>query len=154
MEGLGVDPAGPVNDGEVLRRQLIESYVAARDYLDGAIADLQPETACGGWTVIEIAAHIAAWEHYSAEWMSSSSLGEPEPPVDVDEMNALAAATARSAPAAQSLGAYVASRQLFVDCLKGLPPGALVISQVRDHVAMETEHCFEHGRELRALKGA
>jgi hypothetical protein len=139
------------NQDEAVRRQLIDGYVAARDVLDDAIAGLTPETACGGWSVLEISAHVAAWERYSAKQMVALASGIPEPPVDVDEMNAAAAVAARSAPADQSMAAYAASRRLFVDCLERLPAAAFQLAPVRDHVAMEVGHCAEHAAELRAL---
>jgi uncharacterized protein (TIGR03083 family) len=139
---------------ETLKKQSIGGYVAARDELDEAIAGLKPTAPCGGWSVIEIAAHIAAWEQYSAELMASLAKGVPEPPVDVDKMNAAIAAYARKAPPNQTMDMYAAGREIFVDSLRELPAAAFQPGPVRDHVKMEQDHCAEHAAELRSLPRA
>ncbi len=139
-------------DDETLRRDLIESYTAARDDIDEAMSGLPPETPCGGWTVIEIAAHIAAWEKYSSEQMASLAVGLPESAVNVDALNEAAAIAARSAPPGKTLALYATERKSFIDRLEGLPSAAFRLDAVRGHVAMEIGHCAEHAAELRTLK--
>jgi hypothetical protein len=144
---------GPVSDeDDAVKKGLIDSYVTARDELDRALASLAPETACGGWSLYEMAAHIAAWEQYSAEQMWLLARGVPEIPVNVDSMNTAVAARARELPPEQSMTTYAASRKAFVDSIERLPAAACRLDAVRNHVGMEVGHCMEHAAELRALK--
>jgi uncharacterized protein (TIGR03083 family) len=149
------DPMGSSDSGsdEAFKRELIAGYNADRDDLDKAVATLPPKTPCGPWTVIEIVAHVAAWEQWYAELMVSAAHGVPEPVVDVDKMNAAIAADARSSSPDQTLAMYQAGREIFVASLEELPAAAFRMGPVQANVKTLRDHCVEHAAELRALAG-
>ena len=143
--------ADPVGIAEGAKRTSIESYAAARAALDEVLLALPAEASCGGWTVVEIAAHVAAWERRSATLIPSLAGGATAPGVDVDAFNAAAAAAARSAPASETLEAYAESRALLLAALAAAPAASFGEAAMVQQVEMERGHCLEHAAELRAL---
>ena len=136
---------------EALKRESIAGYIADRAELDKAVAALSPKPACGPWTVVEIAAHIAAWEQWYAELMVSAAKGVPEPAVNVDRRNAAIASEARASAPEQTLAMYAEARSIFVDSLEELPALAFRMAPVQANIKALRDHCTEHAAELRAL---
>jgi uncharacterized protein (TIGR03083 family) len=143
--------AEPVGVAEDVKRASIDSYVAARAALDEVLLTLPAEASCGGWTVVEIAAHVAAWERRAAILIPSLAEGAAAPGVDVDAFNAAAAAAARSAPAAETLEAYAASRAILLAALAVAPAASFSETAMAQQVEMERGHCLEHAAELSSL---
>ena len=138
-------------EDEARKKQLIADYSAARDRLDAAIGKRAPTAVCGGWTVVEIAAQVVAWEQNSAEAMFALAGGTAKPAVDADKMNAAAAAEARKAPPEQTMAMYREARSIFVDSLSELPAAAFAMPSVCGEIEMERDHALEHATELDAL---
>jgi hypothetical protein len=143
--------ADPVGVAEDVKRASIDSYVAARTDLDEVLLALPAEARCGGWTVVEIAAHVAAWERRAATLVPALADGATAPSVDVDAFNAAAAAGARSVPAPETLAAYAESRAILLAALAAAPAASFGEAAMVQQVEMEREHCLEHAAELRAL---
>ncbi|HJX68255.1 MAG TPA: maleylpyruvate isomerase N-terminal domain-containing protein [Candidatus Limnocylindrales bacterium] len=142
------DPVGVADD---VKRASIDSYVTARSALDEVLLALPAEAPCGGWTVVEIAAHVAAWERRAATLIPSLAEGAAAPRMDVDAFNAAAAAAARSVPASETLAAYAESRAILLVALAGAPAASFGEAAMVQQVEMERGHCLEHAAELRAL---
>jgi hypothetical protein len=101
--------------------------------------------------VVEIAAHVAAWERRAATLIPSLAQGAAAPSVDVDAFNATAASAARSVPAPKTLAAYAESRALLLAALAAAPAASFGEAAMVQLVEMERGLCLEHAAELRAL---
>ena len=143
--------ADAVGVPEDVKRASINSYAAARTALDEVLLALPAEAPCGGWTVVEIAAHVAAWERRAATLIPSLAEGAAAPGVDVDAFNTAAAAAARSVPASETLAAYAESRANLLAALTAAPAASFGEAAMAQQVEMERGHCLEHAAELRAL---